>query len=112
MPWDFSAVMPVIGNNTATMALLHMPFRPKASSTFSAHQEIGNHVGEPSFRFSILSFVRRGQGEVEASIATEGQIFLCPSRCVQIQDSTPPQSSPYKGEDAKVFFLPDNLRDD
>jgi signal transduction histidine kinase len=27
----------------------------------------GNRVGEPSFRFSIPSFVRRGQGEVEAS---------------------------------------------
>ena len=46
-------------------------------------------------------------------MATEGQISLRPSRCVQIQDSTPPQSSPYKGEDAlRDFFLTDNLKDD
>ncbi len=45
-------------------------------------------------------------------LATVGQIFLWPSRCVQIQGSTPPQSSPYKGEEGMDCYLIDHLMDD
>jgi hypothetical protein len=64
---------------------------------------------KPSFRFLIPSFVRRGQGEVAAS-SCHGR----PKVPLAITMRTNPglylpQSSPYKGEDARDFFLTDNL---